>query len=56
VEYIGEEVRLSNDQCKEDDMGMAGEVYKCEVCGQVVEVKEGGVGELVCCSQPMVKQ
>jgi superoxide reductase len=31
----------------------AGEVYECEVCGAVVEVKEGGAGELVCCDQPM---
>lgn len=33
-----------------------GEVYKCEACGAVVLVKEGGAGELVCCDQPMVKQ
>jgi len=30
-----------------------GEVYKCEICGNVVEVKEVGGGELVCCGQPM---
>ncbi len=30
-----------------------GETYECEVCGAVVEVKEGGAGELVCCEQPM---
>lgn len=30
-----------------------GEVYKCNVCGNVVEVKEAGGGELVCCGQPM---
>jgi superoxide reductase len=34
-------------------MGKIGEVYKCDVCGQVVEVVHGGVGELVCCGQPM---
>jgi desulfoferrodoxin-like iron-binding protein len=33
-----------------------GEVYKCEVCGNVVEVKEVGGGELVCCNQPMTLQ
>ncbi|MFP4349541.1 MAG: desulfoferrodoxin FeS4 iron-binding domain-containing protein [Thermodesulfobacteriota bacterium] len=37
-------------------MGEKGQVYKCEVCGQVVEVKEAGEGELVCCDQPMVLQ
>lgn len=31
------------------------EVYKCEVCGNIVEVLVGGKGELVCCNQPMKK-
>ncbi len=30
-----------------------GEVYECEICGNIVEVKEVGGGELVCCGQPM---
>lgn len=29
------------------------EIYKCEVCGIITEVLEGGGGELVCCDQPM---
>jgi len=29
------------------------QVYKCEVCGNIVEVVHGGKGELVCCGQPM---
>ena len=29
-------------------------VYKCEVCGNIVEVVHAGDGELVCCGQPMV--
>jgi len=29
------------------------EVYKCEACGNIVEVLEGGAGELVCCGKPM---
>jgi len=32
------------------------EVYKCELCGNMVEVIHGGVGELVCCGQPMLLQ
>ena len=32
-----------------------GETFRCEVCGNVVEVKEVGGGELVCCEKPMVK-
>lgn len=29
------------------------EVYKCEACGNIVEVLTGGAGELVCCGAPM---
>jgi len=29
------------------------QVYKCEVCGNIVEVLHSGKGELVCCGQPM---
>jgi superoxide reductase len=30
------------------------QVYRCEVCGNIVEVLHTGVGQLVCCDQPMV--
>lgn len=33
----------------------AGEVYLCNICGNKVEVKEGGKGTLVCCGKPMDK-
>ncbi len=29
------------------------QVYKCNVCGNIVEVLHAGKGELVCCGQPM---
>ena len=29
------------------------QVYKCEKCGNIVEVLHGGAGELVCCGEPM---
>jgi superoxide reductase len=29
------------------------EIYKCGVCGNMVEVLHVGGGELVCCNQPM---
>ena len=29
------------------------EIYKCELCGNIVELVHGGDGELVCCNQPM---
>jgi len=30
-------------------------IYKCELCGNIVEVLHAGDGELVCCGQPMKK-
>jgi len=29
------------------------QVYRCNVCGNIVEVLHAGEGELVCCGQPM---
>ena len=29
------------------------QIYKCEVCGNIVEVLHEGGGELVCCGRPM---
>ena len=29
------------------------QIYKCNICGNIVEVLHAGVGELVCCGQPM---
>jgi len=29
------------------------QIYKCTICGNIVEVLHGGVGELVCCGKPM---
>ena len=29
------------------------EMYKCQVCGNVVQVLISGAGQLVCCEQPM---
>ncbi len=31
------------------------DLYKCDICGNVVEVILNGNGELVCCGQPMKK-
>ena len=31
------------------------EVYKCSMCGNIVEMLHGGDGELVCCGEPMKK-
>ena len=29
------------------------QIYRCNVCGNIVEVLHTGVGQLVCCGQPM---
>ncbi|MBM3247585.1 desulfoferrodoxin [Candidatus Pacearchaeota archaeon] len=29
------------------------EIYKCEICGNIVEVNHAGGGVLVCCGEPM---
>lgn len=29
------------------------QVYKCEICGNIVQVLHEGAGTLVCCGQPM---
>jgi len=29
------------------------QIYKCNVCGNVIEVLHNGAGQLVCCNQPM---
>lgn len=31
------------------------DIYKCEICGNIVEVLYSGDGTLVCCGQDMVK-
>ncbi|MGC9111808.1 MAG: desulfoferrodoxin [candidate division WOR-3 bacterium] len=29
------------------------QIYKCNVCGNIVEVLHSGKGQLICCGQPM---
>jgi desulfoferrodoxin-like iron-binding protein len=33
-----------------------GQIFACEICGNVVEVRVVGGGELVCCGEPMVER
>ena len=42
-------------KCFKEDFIMAEklEIYKCEKCGNIVEMVHGGKGELVCCGEPM---
>lgn len=34
-------------------MAKKGEVYKCDICGNVVSFLNGGDGDLVCCGGEM---
>lgn len=34
-------------------MAKLNDVYKCALCGNIVEVLHGGAGALICCNQPM---
>jgi superoxide reductase len=38
---------------EEKVMAKLREIYKCNVCGNIIEVLHAGVGELVCCGEPM---
>ena len=37
-------------------MTVLNEIYKCEVCGNIIEVVHAGVGGLICCGKPMKLQ
>jgi superoxide reductase len=37
----------------EDKMTELNQIYKCNICGNIVEVLHAGAGTLVCCGQPM---
>ena len=39
---------------KGDIMTKLREIYRCPVCGNIVEVLNAGTGELVCCGKPMI--
>jgi len=32
------------------------QIYKCDVCGNIVEMAHAGAGQLVCCGKPMQLQ
>ncbi len=37
-------------------MSEKSQVYKCDICGSIVNVLHGGAGTLVCCDEPMTLQ
>jgi len=34
-------------------MSQLKQIYKCNVCGHIIEIINSGAGQLVCCGQPM---
>lgn len=40
-------------QTRSVGMAQQHEVYKCDLCGNIIDVLHGGGGELVCCGEPM---
>jgi len=34
-------------------MNQRGQIFKCRICGNIVEMLHAGVGELFCCGSPM---
>ncbi len=53
VIFKGEPDYLSQEVLSVVNVSKVGEVYECEICGNVVEVKVAGGGELICCGEPM---
>jgi len=44
---------IKNYKERSNEMTQRLQIYKCEICGNIVEVLHEGKGELVCCGQPM---
>ena len=38
---------------RRNEMTKRSQVYKCSLCGNIVEMVHGGAGALVCCNEPM---
>jgi superoxide reductase len=47
------EMAMPGHHGKEERMPAKLEIYKCELCGNIVEMLHGGEGELICCGEPM---
>jgi superoxide reductase len=35
-------------------MTKVNEVYKCEICGNTLEMLDSGMGQMICCGKPMI--
>jgi desulfoferrodoxin-like iron-binding protein len=47
-------ILLTNREVIMVNVSKEGQVFRCDICGNVVVVKEAGGGELVCCGEPMI--
>jgi superoxide reductase len=50
--HSGKRRKIATQQ-EDEKMTQKLQIYKCEVCGNIVEVLHEGEGELVCCGEPM---
>ncbi len=46
-------IKIKNKKESSENMAKLREIYKCEICGNIVEVIHEGDGSLVCCNEEM---
>ncbi len=46
-------IKIKNKKESSENMAKLREIYKCEICGNIVEVVHEGDGSLVCCNEEM---
>lgn len=47
---------MNQEEKEKNKMTTKNEIYKCNICGNIVKVIEAGKGQLVCCGEPMQVQ
>jgi len=52
--FSSRKILLSSGENNMVNVSKEGQVFRCDICGNVVVVKEAGGGELVCCGEPMI--
>jgi len=52
--YIERNVSDPNHTKRSEKMTNRLEIYKCEICGNIVMVMHAAMGQLVCCGKPMI--
>jgi desulfoferrodoxin-like iron-binding protein len=52
--FSSRKILVSSGENNMVNVSKEGQVFRCDICGNVVVVKEAGGGELVCCGEPMI--